>query len=495
MRVSLNRSLLAGLVLALFAIAGAEWSFAQEPVTGEATPATAQDPATAEAMKDLPANRQRAIDFLVKELQELSIAELAENAEVKAIFQTAAAALVDKDANAARETLVPAAGQFPLLAPADLLVAAMLYAGGNPAAGMEFLEKAAKAAPNNPLVYVSFARIALSQSRRTDARVLLEKARAVAADSVWNDVQRQQYDAAVLDGAADLALMEDDRAAARAALEPLLADERLKANAQLRLAEVSFREEKPDESLQHLEQYVAMTPDAMVPEILMAGLYQRAGKAEQVGEWVQKAYEKYPEKIPVLTEYAGWKVSQEQFDEASLALSRIEQLAGNMPRAMLLKGKIAFAQQSYELAESRFAELHKLEPQNAEISNLWAMSLAESSSADKLALALEAAQQNLQQQPQNAYAAVILGWVYFQQKNYEQANLWFGRAAQTPNLPPEAGYYFARFLQHLGKKEDAIRLLETALTSTNLFLYRNAAIALKGELGAAEGSLVAPGGQ
>jgi predicted Zn-dependent protease len=486
---------LAILAAVLALVAGGGWLPAQEAVTGEPAAPAAQDQATEGQMAALPENRQRAIDFLVKELQELSVAELSDNAEARTLFQDAAAALVDKDANAAREKLAPAAEKFPLLPPADLLVAAMLYAGGNPAAGQEFLEKAATAAPGNPLVYTSFARIALSQSRRTDARVLLEKATRVAGEGTWAEAQQQQFQHAVLDASADLALLEDDRVAARQALEPLLADERLSANAELRLAEVSFREEKLDESLQHLEKYVAKTPDALAPEILLAGLFQRVGKAEQVGEWVEKAYEKYPDKIPVLTEYAGWKVAQEKFDEANLALAKIEQLAGNMPRAMLLKGKIAFAQQSYELAESRFAELHRLEPENAEISNLWAMALAESSSADKLAMALETAQQNLQRQPQNAYAAVILGWVYFQQKNYEQANNWFSRAAQTPNLPPEAGYYFARFLQHLGKKEDAIRLLDTALSSTNLFLYRNAAIALKGELNASGGSLVTPDGR
>lgn len=447
------------------------------------------------AAAGLPENRQRAIDALVGELKELTPVDVDSNQALKDLYQGAAAALVDTNAQAALDKLEAAAPRFADMPPPELLVSAMLFTGGNPAAGLGFLEKAALRYPGHPQVYVSFARVALSQQRRTDARVLLEKARSVASAGSWTPAQQRQFDEMLLDTESDVLLLDEKWDAARESLEKLLSVERLRDRTELRLAQLCFRQDRLEECLKHLAEYVRLTPESPIPELMLAGFFQQSGKQDQAGEWVEKALERNPENISVLTEYAAWKVTQEKFDQANEALGRIERLAGPTPRAVLLKGKIAFAQQAYELAESRFAELQKLEPNNPEIANLRTMALAECASAEKLALALETAQKNVQAQPQNPFAAAILGWVYFRQRNMEQAGLWFDRSARNSNLPPEAAYYFARFLKEAGQKDKALELIDTALQAPGLFLYRNAAIALRGELGAGNRTLVPPDGR
>lgn len=472
----------------------------QDPAVPAVPPAVSQqpagavpaDPAAGDGSQLLPADRLRAIDFLTNEMVQLTPGRLEGNPGLKAEFDAAATALVDSLPEQAREKLEAAAAANPNLPPVDLLLAAMYFAGGNPPQGQVLLEKTAIEHADYPMVYIAFARLALAQQRRTDARVLLEKALETASAGTWSESQSLHFGNSRLDALADLLFLDEKFPEARQTLTTLLERDPSSSRSHLRLAEVAFREKNTEESLKHLKQYCSMEKDARVPELLLATFFQRGGDNEEAAKWVEAAYVQHPDRIPVLTEYAAFQINLENFTAASRALAKVEELAGTMPVSVLLKGKMAFAQQAYEVAESRFAELNKLDPSNAEVANLWCMALAESSAADKLSLALEKAQQNLQAQPQNGFAATVLGWVYFRQKNYEQANVWFSRAAQTRNLPPEAAYYFARFLQHVGQTDKALELINEALQSKNLFLYRNSAITLKGELTAASQSLNPP---
>jgi predicted Zn-dependent protease len=491
-----NRSfwipILAGLGLCVFA-SGISAQQTGGAATGSAPAATAQDPVTDASAQlsgsdnqPLPENRQRAIDFLVKELVSLTPGKEACSEALKQAYAEAAGNVVDAKPDDARAKLEAAGAVDTAMPPTDLLLSAMFFAGGNPTQGSALLENAALKNSGYPLIYIAFARLAISQQRRTDARVLLEKADGLISAGTWPEAQKSFFADSNLDATADVLMLDENFDGARQALVKLRAADPKNSRAVLRLAEVAFRQDKVDESLGLLQEYHASEKNSRVAELMLATFFQQTGKPEMAAQWVQKAFDTHPDKVPVLTEYAAFRVNEENFEEANKALVEVEKLAGDMPIATLLRGKMAFAQQSYELAESRFAELFKLEPTNAEIANLWAMALAESSSSDKLAKALEQAQLNMQKQPQNPFAATVLGWVYFRQKNYEQANVWFSRAAQSRDLPPEAAYYFARFLQHVGQTEQALELITGALETKNLFLYRNSAVALKGELTAAK---------
>jgi|GEM_PF-1197502 len=461
---------------------------AQDPQAGETTGLSGAE------NKPLPEDRQRAIEFLVNEMAQLTPGKLSDNTALNDAYKAAAGNLVDEKMEESLEGLKAAQATNPDMPPANLLMAAMFFAGGNPQQGFVYLELAAADAPDFPLVYVAFARIAISQQRKTDARVLLEKAGELLTAGNWSEAVQGHLLENNLDALADLQILASEYPEARTTLEKILERKPDYPRGVLRMAEVAYRQENIDEALTLLKSYTGKEKDSRAAELMMATFFQRDGKTEDAAKWIQDAYANHPEDVTVLTEYAAWRVNREEFNEANLALSKIEQQVGKMPIPTLLKAKMAFAQQAYELAESRFAELNRLEPANAEIANLWAMSLAESSSSDKLALALEQAQRNMQAQPQNPFAATVLGWVYFRQKNYEQANVWFSRAAQSSNLPPEAAYYFAKFLQHLGEKEKALELIDGALKTENLFLYRNAAITLKAVLSAGDQSLKTPGG-
>lgn len=464
----------------------------QDPAAGSATATPGADDGT---QKLLPADRERAIVFLTNEMAQLTPGKLEGNAGLKEAFDAASAALIDNLPEQAREKLDAAAKANPNLPPVDLLMAAMFFSGGNPAQGQLLLEKTALEHADYPLVYIAFARLALTQQRRTDARVLLEKAQEVGRAGTWSESQATFFENSRLDATADLLFLDQKFPESRQTLETLIERDPTSARSYLRLAEVAFSEKNIEDCLKQLKKYAGMEKEARAPELLLATFYQRTGDSAEATKWVEAAFEQHPDKVPVLTEYAAFQINLENFQAAAKALAKVEELAGSMPISVLLKGKMAFAQQAYEVAESRFAELAKLEPSNAEVANLWAMALAESSSADKLSQALEKAQLNMQAQPQNGFAATVLGWVYFRQKNYEQANVWFSRAAQTRNLPPEAAYYFARFLQHVGQKDKALELVNEALETKTLFLYRNAAIALKGELTAGSQSLNPPDGK
>ncbi len=431
--------------------------------------------------------REKAIEFLINEIENLTPGKFAEGTNQRETVSEAVKAFADQDLVKTRELLEKFGSENPNASPVGLMMAALMYAAGNPTEGSRLLEDAAVLNADLPTIYNALARLALAQRRMTDALVLLEKTDELIQQGTWNDVQKKFFVAAYRDATADLMLQRRDYGKAREILNQLQADVPDSPRVLMRLAEVDFFQQKLEDCLATLEKFRRVEPAARVPEFMLASFFAQNGDLTSAENWVEKAFAKYPGDPNVIAEYADYMVSRERFDKANAALERVPAAdAEKLPGIRLLSGKISFAQGDYLAAEAVFEKLHDMLPDNFEITNLWAMALAESGQADKVALALQVAQQNVQAQPQNPVAVAILGWVYLKQSNFEQAQVWLARAAQARNVTPEVGYFFARYLQIRGEKQQALDIITGALKHQGLFLYRSKARLLEKELGGGE---------
>ncbi len=427
------------------------------------------------------AQRQELASFLLKEITDLIPGGIGAGTPREKAAMAAIQAFINEP-NKALDHLKEMQATGTEVPPASLLLAAMYYAIGNRAEGLRYLEDAAMQAPNLPTIYNAFARLAIADGRKTDAQVLLEKLRSLIDAGKWSELERKFFDLLYRDSLADLKMMQNEYGKVRELLESLIASHPEIPKNYMRLAQIDFRQDRIDDCLKNLQTFRQLTPDTRVPELLLASMFAQAGQDQHSEEWVIKALSQYSGERSVVIEYIDWMVAHEKFDKAIEAIEKNRSLLGDSPAALMLEGKIAFAQERYADAEKIFLNLRVQEPTNIEVSTMLAVSMAELGDRQKLDKALEIARQNVQIQPQNPVTMSVLGWLLFKQNNLQAAADAFNRSIQLGQLPAESSYYIARFVEARGQKEDALQLLESTLQSRGLFLYRRQADQLRAKL-------------
>ena len=203
----------------------------------------------------------------------------------------------------------------------------------------------------------------------------------------------------------------------------------------------------------------------------MANWFQRTGKFDTAKVWIQAAAETYADSPQVQLEVASWAVNEEQFPMANSAIKKAD-VGGETPQSLSLKAKIAFAGESYGVAESHYGKLYKQFPNNFDASNMYALCLIESDDPEKQKMALEIANRNLRALPNNVIAQAARGYILLRGGKTEQAKTTIGRALQQQNASPEMRFFAASVLNKMGEKENTKTTLEQALKYRGLFLYR-----------------------
>lgn len=457
-----------------------------EPRTG--TPSKLRDAPEAVFGQDPTSDelqRQDVEKFLLKEIGDLIPGGLGSGTSREEAAKAAVKAFLDDPEKTVDELeKVKATGSE--VPPPSLLIAAMYYSIGNRVDGQRYLEDAAMQAPNLPTIYNAFARLAIADGRRTDAQVLMEKARSLIDAKTWSDEEAKFFELIYRDAMADLRMMQNEYGKVRELLESLVATHPELPKNYMRLAQIDFRQDRIEECLKNLQQFRRLTPDTRVPELLLATMFAQAGMDKQSEEWVSKALAQYSGEKSVVIEYVDWMVAHEKFERALEAIEKNRTLLADSPAVSMLEGKVAFAQERFADAEKIFSAVRVMEPTNIEVSTMLAISMAELGDRQKLEKALEIARQNAQLQSQNPVAMSVLGWLFFKQNNLQGAGEAFNRAVQLGQLPAEASFYIAKFVEARGQKDDALQLVESALMSRGLFLYRKQAEQLRAKLAPAD---------
>lgn len=489
-RIILTLVLASGITQCAVAQTGSDFRSPQD-IDGSRSGQSPRQSAPAQVQSQSPTNQlstQQAFDMLMKELDNLIPGDFEEGSAQKKAVEDAVTAFQLRDASRVIQILKAQAiadSDFP---PTDLLLAGLSFATRDPQSGRTLLERAGMENPASPAIYSTFARLAINENRSVDALALLEKMGRLLAEAKLSEKSKRFYELQYLDGMVDVAMRQRRFSDARV----FLAKQRelIPTNPKVLMvsAELEFKEANLDKSMEYLNQLRATIPQTRAPETIIASWFQRSGQKDDAKKWIADAATKYIDDPQVQMEVASWAVNEEDFPAAIASIKKSD-ASGETPLSKYLKAKIAFAGESYGVAEMHYKELYLKTPTDFDAANMYALSLIESSDASKRALALEIANRNFRSLPDNVVAQAALGYIQLRSGDLQQAKSAVGRALQTNAVSPEIRYFGASVLREMKQTSDAKTLLEQALAHQGIFLYRVAAKKMLEEL---NGELPAP---
>lgn len=374
----------------------------------------------------------------------------------------------------------------PELPPADVMMAGLTFAIGDNQSGLALLEKSAAKHPDYPGVYLSFAQLALNSNRVADASVHMEKTASLLQSGKLTANQQSHFRKQYFEIMTGIYLRRGQNDLAENSLAQLQEIEPDLPFYLYSKAELAFKKENRDEALQFLKQHALATESKKLPETTMIEWLEATGNNSEAEAYLLDTLQKNPDSAQVQFMAAQLFVSKEDFARALLAIDKFESIQGQTPASIDMKGRMHFAGQNYELAEASFAELTQRQPRDANFKNVYALCLIESDDPEKQQLARQTSEQIVRRLPQNRLAVAALGYIYLRLGQVEEAGKFLRPVAMAPNNSPEISYFVARWLYETGKSADAEKILEMALETKSLFLYRSASRKLMQEIKAAQ---------
>jgi tetratricopeptide (TPR) repeat protein len=230
-----------------------------------------------------------------------------------------------------------AAKNDPNMSPPELWLARAQFAAGHDKLGREMLETALTKYDNYPECYLTNAKIASSEGRRTDAVLNLQAALRLANLPRWNAAERSSFRKEANAGLAMAYERRGDWDAARKHLEAWVNDDLANAGLHVRLAQALFMTDKVADAHSALKEAVRLEPELGQPEVFMAQFQsqkidptmdekEKLANDKKVEEWFQKAMELYPGKARPCIFYAGWLKDKGRIVDARSVLTLCKKL-------------------------------------------------------------------------------------------------------------------------------------------------------------------------
>jgi predicted Zn-dependent protease len=450
------------------------------------------EPDTTDATPTQSAQQQIKLSLL-SELENLTPGKFAAGSATEKAFTSAVDAFVTGNLDETKRILDEQRKANPVVPPVELLLAGLFYGVGNSDAGLQTLEQVALKYPDYPGVFFAFARLAISQRRMTDAQALLEKAQRTLAGKKLAAEELEHFNVMLYESSIDIAMNQKQYDEVRKTVDKLKAIRADDSKINLTQAELDFIDKDYKSSFARLQDFHKANPNSVLPELVMASWFQQQANDVETQNWIRRAAEAYPDNASVQLSFANYALSIGDFPAANSAVKKVEEVAGEIAATVLVKAKMAFANQAYGMAEVHYEKLAKAQPSSFDNTNMYALSLIESDSKEKQNLAISIAQRNFQQLPDNPIAQAAYGWVLLKAGETENAQTLLTRAARSPQLAPEIAFFLATLMHQTGKSQQAKLILEPAMESKGLFLYRNAAAKLMSQINeATESQLPSP---
>lgn len=390
----------------------------------------------------------------------------------------------ERDFEGAIKLLAAVRERQPTLPHPRLLLAWMLMSDRQIARARIELERAVVEAPDDAHIYRTFGQIALAEGRVTDAALSFEKATELAAPGGWVGAKEPALGATVLDGLAAIAERRGNWPRAEEALREWLQLAPHDVGARVRLGRALVRLGRTGEALASFEQAFTADPTLDPPQVLMAAFSMERGQAREAGIWLRKAVERHPDNPGVRQSMARWHLAVDEGEKAQREANNAADLGDDSRRLMVLTGLIAHRIGDYEAAEKRFEVLYQASPADIEVSTRLALALIEQDQPRKRERALQLAEVNARQFPRNADIVATLGWVYHRLGRDELAERTLRAALSARRVGADSFYYLAAVLTKKGETEEARRLLDVALQTTDAsFSFRSQALTLRDQLG------------
>lgn len=363
----------------------------------------------------------------------------------------------------------------PELPPAKMLLAGLTFSVGDNNSGIALLEKCATENTEYPGIYLSFAQLALNSGRVTDAVAHSEKTRRLLNESKFSAAQQNLFQKQYLEILTGIFLRRQQYDQASTVLDQIQAIEADLPFYLYTKAEIEFRNDNFDQTLALLGKRAEKLGSSQLPEITLIEWFRKDRQQERSEKLLGETLEKNPEVAELHLMTASLQLGKEQFPAALVSVRKFEKLKAETVASLDIKARVAFAGQSYDVAESHFKTLIDRVPSDLSFRNIYALCLIESEDPEKKKEALKISQQVASRLTRNPLAIATLGYILLKAGNKQGASQIMSRIAATQGGSPEVTYLIAQWQYELGQKETASKLLEKAVKVNSLFLYRSAA--------------------
>jgi len=387
------------------------------------------------------------------------------------------------DYTKALQHLESAKKSTPRLAPAEVMMARLYWDGGQPGAGIDMLEKAIQKAPQDPEALVMLGERASAEGRLTEASLILEKAALLLDKFTENPRRKQNLQVRAYAGLAAALESSNNWTGAQKKLDELLKLEPRNALGHERLGRVLFRLGKQKEAYAEFQVAAEADKTIMPAEVAMALLASDKPKAEQ---WLRMAVQKSGQDLRTRVGVTQFLVRSNNVEEAKTHAEEALKLDPAGLDTNTWMGIISRMLGDYRKADKHLSLAHLIAPTNAAINDHLALSLIEL--PDKLSQqrALQYAELNVQQYPNNHELLATLGWVNYKMNRRAEAQRAFTVVLNSPSgvasKSPSMAYYMATLAKERGRTADAVQYLTEALNHNEPFPYRKPAQELLAQL-------------
>ncbi len=397
------------------------------------------------------------------------------NEQRKAGFATAVSMFQQGQVKTTLEHLEKMCQNDPELPPATMLLAGLTFSIGDNPSGIALMEKCAAENPRYPGVYLSFAQLALNSNRVTDASSHAEKTRQLLGESKFSTAQQKLFQKQYYEIFAGILMRRQRFDQARSTLEQLQAIAPDIPFYFYTMAEIEFRSANFDKALDLLRKRTQKINSQQLPEITLIEWFRSDGKNDMAEKLIGETLAAHPDVAQLHLMNASMLFRSEKFSQALVAVNKFEATEQETDASINIKARVAFAGQSFSVAEAHFEKLVERTPSDLSLRNIYALCLIESGDQEKQQQALTISQQVATRLSRNPLAIATLGYVFLKTGNKPAANQIMSRIAANQVGSPEITYLIAQWQYEMGQKDTARQLLEQSVKVNSLFLYRSAA--------------------
>ncbi len=361
------------------------------------------------------------------------------------------------------------------LPPAEVIAAQLYFQEGMPQEGKAALESATKVLPDDPEAFLLLAGIAAREGDAAEAGRLYEKTASLLAAFDKSAKRKQVMEVQCQFGLAGLARARKDWPAAEKHLANILQTDPNNPAATMQLAQCFFDRKDVDGAFRLLREAAKSNPGMNPAEAFLARLFFQAGDRANAVKWLDDAMAAAPKDVRLRLMAGQWALESARVDDAvkhAIAAVRIDPKS---PEAQFFRGVMALFQKDFVTAESYLEMAAKQSPDNFGVTNNLVLALIELDDEAKREKALQLAAKNWRAHPESAEANATYGWALYRLGKRDEAEKPLAAAAKLESDNGDLDYYQARLAVDRGRKDEARRLLESAMKTTKPFLYRQEA--------------------
>jgi tetratricopeptide (TPR) repeat protein len=295
-----------------------------------------------------------------------------------------------------------------------------------------------------------------------------ENGRTARADSLMNTLSRVEgatADQLVERARALYGRSHTDDASARQAtrfLEQALEQDSEHEEALYLLGDLRYQAEQYNEAARLLQQALNQNPRVLERWIQASAAYLQAGDARQAVDVAKEGLLLFPGQIPLqriaaqgLLRLNRNQAAIDQFESLRALMAESDAPAAQRADVLATLGLLYNRVGDMKSSDQAYADAIELDDEHAMALNNYAYSLA--ARGLRLDEALDMAQRAVALNDTNASYLDTIGWVYYQQEQYEKAATWLKRAIDT-------GEASATVYEHYGDVQRALNNLEVART-------------------------------